>query len=230
MDLPTFDEVPVREAVLNAVAHRDYRLGGSIFVRQFAKRLEVVSPGGLPPGITPANIIDPQYPRNRRLTAALGRCAQPGVCAVYGAAGGRDAAQLVDAGLPGVGMSTTGPPLGARIARALARPREPLHESPRRVHLRSRAVCRVANARNSYGYCCVFRLAAHPDPQRTLGLRDSCRGSQAEVEATEVMGRGKNAKYMLTAALYAPLGSKSTYTQWVPLGAAGATNFSHWHS
>lgn len=53
MDLPTFDEVPVREAVLNAVAHRDYRLGGSIFVRQFAKRLEVVSPGGLPPASHP---------------------------------------------------------------------------------------------------------------------------------------------------------------------------------
>lgn len=74
MDLPTFDEVPVREAILNAVAHRDYRLGGSIFVRQFAKRLEVVSPGGLPPGITPENIIDQQNPRNRRLAEALARC------------------------------------------------------------------------------------------------------------------------------------------------------------
>ena len=72
MDLPTFDEVPVREAILNAVAHRDYRLGGSIFVRQFAKRLEVMSPGGLPPGITPENIIDQQNPRNRRLAEALG--------------------------------------------------------------------------------------------------------------------------------------------------------------
>jgi ATP-dependent DNA helicase RecG len=74
MDLPTFDEVPVREAILNAVAHRDYRSGGSIFVRQFAKRLEVVSPGGLPPGITPENIIDQQFPRNRRLAEALGKC------------------------------------------------------------------------------------------------------------------------------------------------------------
>jgi ATP-dependent DNA helicase RecG len=33
MDLLTFDEVPVREALLNAIAHRDYRLGGSVFVR-----------------------------------------------------------------------------------------------------------------------------------------------------------------------------------------------------
>jgi ATP-dependent DNA helicase RecG len=74
MDLPTFDEVPVREAVLNALAHRDYRLGGSVFVRQYAKRLEVVSPGGLPPGITPENIIDQQNPRNRRLAEALAKC------------------------------------------------------------------------------------------------------------------------------------------------------------
>jgi ATP-dependent DNA helicase RecG len=34
----------------------------------------VTSPGGLPPGITPENIIDEQNPRNRRLAEALGRC------------------------------------------------------------------------------------------------------------------------------------------------------------
>lgn len=73
-DIATFDEVAVREALLNAVAHRDYRLGGSIFVRQYTRRLEVVSPGGFPPGITPANILDQQNPRNRRLAEALARC------------------------------------------------------------------------------------------------------------------------------------------------------------
>ncbi len=73
-DIPTFDEVAVREALLNAVAHRDYRLGGSIFVRQYAWRLEIVSPGGFPPGITPDNILDQQSPRNRRLAEALGKC------------------------------------------------------------------------------------------------------------------------------------------------------------
>lgn len=74
VELPTFDEVSVREALLNAVAHRDYRLGGSVFVRQYSQRLEVVSPGGLPTGITPANILDQQNPRNRRLAEALAKC------------------------------------------------------------------------------------------------------------------------------------------------------------
>ena len=72
MDLPTFDEVTVREALLNALVHRDYRLGGSVFIRQYAHRLEVVSPGGLPAGITLNNILDQQNPRNRRLAEALG--------------------------------------------------------------------------------------------------------------------------------------------------------------
>ena len=56
------------------MAHRDYRLGGSIFVRQYARRLEIVSPGGFPPGITVENIVDQQNPRNRRLAEALGKC------------------------------------------------------------------------------------------------------------------------------------------------------------
>lgn len=73
-EIPTFDEAVIREAVLNAFCHRDYRREGSVFVRQFSRRLEVTNPGGLPPGITPENIIDEQNPRNRRLAEALGRC------------------------------------------------------------------------------------------------------------------------------------------------------------
>ncbi len=73
-DIPTFSETSVREAVLNAFAHREYRLNGSVFVRQYSKRLEVISPGGFPVGITPENILEQQNPRNRRLAEALGRC------------------------------------------------------------------------------------------------------------------------------------------------------------
>lgn len=45
LDVPTFNEAAVREAILNAVSHRDYRLPGSIFVHQYPRRLEIVSPG-----------------------------------------------------------------------------------------------------------------------------------------------------------------------------------------
>ena len=48
------------------------------------------------------------------------------------------------------------------------RPWDPLHKSLRRVHLRSRAVCGVANTRNSYGYCCVnFSSSAPCSPSRS---------------------------------------------------------------
>jgi ATP-dependent DNA helicase RecG len=72
--ISTFNERPVREAILNAVSHRDYQLGGSIFVRQFARRLEIDSPGGLPLGITLENILDRQNPRNRRIAEILTKC------------------------------------------------------------------------------------------------------------------------------------------------------------
>lgn len=73
-DIPTFNEMVVREAILNAVSHRDYRHHGSVFVRQYPKKIEIVSPGGFPPGITPDNILLRQSPRNRRIAEASARC------------------------------------------------------------------------------------------------------------------------------------------------------------
>jgi len=73
-NVPTFSEAATREAILNAVGHRDYRNHGSVFVRQYQRRLEIVSPGGFPPGISVENIIDRQSPRNRRLVDNFARC------------------------------------------------------------------------------------------------------------------------------------------------------------
>ena len=46
----------VKEAIVNAIIHRDYRLNRDIFVRIFDDRIEVESPGLLPGTITPATI------------------------------------------------------------------------------------------------------------------------------------------------------------------------------
>lgn len=51
-----FDEKSCREAVNNAVAHRDYSIAGrSIIIRASPQEFTVVSPGGFPKGITPQN-------------------------------------------------------------------------------------------------------------------------------------------------------------------------------
>jgi len=73
-EIPTFNESAVREAILNAISHRDYRLGGSVFVKQYPKRIQIDSPGGFPAGVTAENILERQSPRNRRLADALARC------------------------------------------------------------------------------------------------------------------------------------------------------------
>ncbi len=74
LDVPTFAQESVRETLLNAVAHRDYRQPGSVFVRQYPRRLEVVSPGGFPNGVSVENILSRHIPRNRRLADAFARC------------------------------------------------------------------------------------------------------------------------------------------------------------
>ncbi len=62
----------VREALVNAVAHRDYRLRGRrIEVRMFTDRMEIISPGGLPGYITLDNIVEEHFSRNPRIVGAL---------------------------------------------------------------------------------------------------------------------------------------------------------------
>lgn len=73
-DIPTFNERVVREAILNAVSHRNYQMGGSIFIRQYRDRLVIESPGGFPNGISVNNILDRQLPRNRRIAEILALC------------------------------------------------------------------------------------------------------------------------------------------------------------
>ena len=62
----------VREALVNAVCHRDYRVRGRrIEIRMFSDRMEVISPGGLPGFITVDNLVEEHFSRNPRIVAGL---------------------------------------------------------------------------------------------------------------------------------------------------------------
>jgi predicted HTH transcriptional regulator len=59
---PSAYELPreaVAEAIVNAVAHRDYTSNASVQVMLFADRLEVWNPGELPPSLTPERLREP---------------------------------------------------------------------------------------------------------------------------------------------------------------------------
>lgn len=71
-DKPEYPEFAYREAIVNAVAHRDYSLEGSfIQVRLFADRLEIQSPGGLGGHLTVDNLVFEQYTRNPNIVRLL---------------------------------------------------------------------------------------------------------------------------------------------------------------
>lgn len=69
-DIPEYPEVALREAIVNALAHRDYShfvRGSHIQVRMFADRLEVENPGGLYGRVTLDRLQEGQSTRNRLL-------------------------------------------------------------------------------------------------------------------------------------------------------------------
>jgi ATP-dependent DNA helicase RecG len=62
----------LREAVVNAIAHRDYRLtGNQIHVLIFSDRVEVRSPGKLPGHVTLRNLLRERYSRNESIVQVL---------------------------------------------------------------------------------------------------------------------------------------------------------------
>ena len=79
-DLPQYSDKALFEAVVNAVAHRDYAMRSSaIRLSMFADRLEIQSPGSLPNTLTVESMEVRQATRNEALASALGRMPVDGV-------------------------------------------------------------------------------------------------------------------------------------------------------
>ncbi|MBF0123961.1 MAG: putative DNA binding domain-containing protein [Magnetococcales bacterium] len=75
IETPQFAMEAVFEAVVNAVAHRDYSIYGSkIRLHLFADRLELFSPGALPNTMTVDSLSERQSVRNELLSSLLARC------------------------------------------------------------------------------------------------------------------------------------------------------------
>ncbi|OQY49869.1 MAG: transcriptional regulator [Desulfobacteraceae bacterium 4572_89] len=75
VETPQFSLNAVFEAVVNAVAHRDYSIYGSkVRLHLFSDRLEIFSPGSIPNTLTVESLSERQSARNELLSSILARC------------------------------------------------------------------------------------------------------------------------------------------------------------
>ena len=67
-NIPFFPIEVVRELVVNALVHRTYTTRGDVFINIYPDRMEIHSPGRLPFGVTPKNILSQSIRRNEHLS------------------------------------------------------------------------------------------------------------------------------------------------------------------
>ncbi len=77
-DVPQYSERAIFEAIVNAIAHRDYSIAGSkIRLFMFDDRLELYSPGALPNTLTVESMELRQSTRNELVASLLAKCPLP---------------------------------------------------------------------------------------------------------------------------------------------------------
>ena len=75
---PQFSERAVFEALVNAVAHRDYSMAGArVRLHMFRNRIELYVPGPLANTLTTDSMHLRQYSRNELIVSLLTRCTMP---------------------------------------------------------------------------------------------------------------------------------------------------------
>ncbi len=200
LDIPTFAERPVREALLNAVSHRNYQLGGSVFLRQYPRRLVVESPGGFPVGVTSENVLDRQSPRNRRIAEAFQRC---GLVERSGQGMDLIFEQSIREGKGRPDFRATDEHQVVITLRGEV-------TDPRFVQFFERVVKQTGEVSNPHDFLLldlIHRDAAVPDE-----LKDRLKRFE-EMGIVERVGRGRGVRYLLSRRFYTMVGSRGAYTR-----------------
>jgi len=199
-DIPTFDEVSVREALLNAISHRDYRLGGSTFVRQYTRRLEIANPGGFPPGITQENILDRQNPRNRRLAETFAKCGMI-------ERSGQGMNLMVE---NAIRQGKSLPSFAGTDTHEVRLTLEGTMQNPAFVRYLGRLDADLLRSFTSHDFLALDAIARQAPLTPVMRSR---LPTLREAGAIESQGRGRGVRYMLSREFYAALGQKGAYTR-----------------
>jgi len=163
-------------------------------------RLEIVSPGGFPPGISPENILDQQNPRNRRLAEALAKCglierSGQGMNLMFESA---------------IRQGKTLPSFSGTSSHEVRLTLEGVVKNPHFVRFMERLGEERLRSFSTYDFLALDYL--HREMPLPDYLRDRLPGL-IEAGVVESIGRGKGIRYLLSHSLYAAIGAKGVHTR-----------------
>jgi ATP-dependent DNA helicase RecG len=192
IDDPLYPPVALREALANALCHRDYALpGGSVGVAIFDDRLEITSTGALPFGLTPDALARPHasQPWNPLIADVFFR---RGVIEQWG----RGTLKILELA-EGAGLAK--PEFEQRGGEVLVRFRPTRYVPPTRVSrelssLQQQLLAVVADLESAH--LSQIRGRLEPPPPETT-IQDNLRTLRT-LGLVELHGRGRGARWALT--------------------------------
>lgn len=206
-DIWAFDQKSVREAILNAFAHRNYEERGSIFIEASPEFLIVKSPGLFLPGVSPENILDVQGKwRNRLLMETLGKI---GLVERYGHGLDRIFSRSIREG--------KGKPKIEELSSRFVQLTIPAQIKDEKFII---FLERIAKEKQiSFDF--VKDLLFLDEIRVTQVSQDTERKNKfLELGVLEKFGKGRGTKYVLSSEFYTFLGKKAEYTRkrWLAKG------------
>lgn len=210
-----FPDLAVREAVANALLHRDYHFAEPIQVDHSPQVLVVSSPGPLVGGVTPANILThPSKPRNPCLahaarTLGIAEEVGRGVDRIFREMirSGRDA-PLIESLPDRVRVSLIGGPINAQVTRLIAQ-----MPGAERDDTDTMLVLFTLRSRRSVDAPTLSPVLQKPREEVQAVLHRLAQDSPGLIEPLRSTARRTMPKYRLRADVLRVLGTAVTYNR-----------------
>jgi ATP-dependent DNA helicase RecG len=208
--VPEYPDRALREAVANALVHRDYTRLGAVHIQWHEDRLEVSNPGGFPEGVTLGNLlVTPPRPRNLLLADAFKRAGlvertARGIDTIFEEQlrNGRPAPIYERSSATDVVLVLPGGTANLDFVRCISEE----SQSGRDLKLDDLLILNLLWHERH----CTTAAAAHITQKSEAETRTVLNGL-VERGLLEARGDGKGRSYHLSAALYRRLGDKSAY-------------------
>lgn len=210
--VPDYPERALREALANAVLHRDYQRLGAVHFQWHSDRIEVSSPGGFPEGVRLDNIlVTAPRPRNPLLADAFKRAGivertARGIDTIFyeQLRNGRPAPSYVRSDASGVVVSIPGGEANLEFVRML------VSEAQGGVVLKvdELIILNELWRERSLETAAIAVLTQKPEAEARATLH-----RLVEAGLVEERGQKKGRTWHLSAAVYRALGDKSAYVR-----------------